>query len=74
MLLGPPVSIAAHEVPQRVAVIAFVKPEGQRLRVVVRVPLESMRDMQFAIRADGTLDLSKLGALLPEAAELWVAN
>jgi len=68
------VSIAAHEVPQRVALIAFVKPEGQRLRVVVRVPLESMRDMQFAIRADGTLDLSKLGTLLPEAAELWVAN
>ena len=67
-------SIAAHEVPQRVAVIAFVKPEGRRLRVVVRVPLESMRDMQFVIRADGTLDLSKLGTLLPEAAELWVAN
>ena len=73
-LLAPPVRIAAHEVPQRVAVIAFVKPEGQRLRVVVRVPLESMRDMQFAIRADGTLDLSKIGTLLPEAAELWVAN
>ena len=67
-------SVAAHEVPQRVAVIAFVKPEGQRLRVVVRVPLESMRDIQFAIRADGTLDLTKLGTLLPEAAELWVAS
>lgn len=73
-LLAPLVRIAAHEVPRRVAVIAFVKPEGQRLRVVVRVPLESMRDMQFAIRADGTLDLSKIGTLLPEAAELWVAN
>ena len=73
-LLGPPVSVAAHEVPQRVAVIAFVKPEGQRLRVVVRVPLESMRDMQFALRADGTLDLSRLGTLLPEAAEMWVAS
>lgn len=74
LLLGTPVSVMAHEVPQRVAVIAYVKPDGQRLRVIVRVPLESMRDMQFAMRADGMLDLSRIGALLPEAAELWVAN
>lgn len=74
LMSGVSARMLAHEVPQRVAVIAFVKPEGQRLRVLVRVPLESMRDMQFAIRADGTLDLTKLGALLPEAAELWVAN
>lgn len=74
LLLGPPVTVAAHEVPQRVGVIAFVRPDGQRLRVVVRVPLESMRDMQFAIQPDGTLDLTKIGTLLPEAAELWVGN
>lgn len=74
LLLSSPIATDAHEVPQRVAVIAFVKPEGQRLRVVVRVPLESMRDMQFAIRADGTLDLTKLGPMLTEAAELWLAN
>lgn len=73
MFIAPP-RVIAHEVPQRVAVIAFVKPDGKRLRVLVRVPLESMRDMQFAIRPDGTLDLARLGALLPEAAELWVAN
>ena len=74
LLLSVPVTIDAHEVPQRVAVIAFVKPEGQRLRVLARVPLESMRDMQFAIRADGTLDLTRLGPMLGEAAELWVLN
>lgn len=33
-----------------------------------------MRDMQFVIRPDGTLDLTKIGTLLPQAAELWVAN
>ncbi|MEO7360651.1 MAG: HupE/UreJ family protein [Gemmatimonadaceae bacterium] len=74
LLLSSPASLTAHEVPQRVAVIAYVKPDGQTLRVIVRVPLESMRDMQFGIRTDGTLDLEKLGLLLPEAAELWVAN
>lgn len=74
LLLSNPVGMDAHEVPQRVAVMAFVKPEGSRLRVVVRVPLESLRDMQFAIRPDGTLDLTKLGPMLTEAAELWLAN
>jgi len=74
LLLSAPITTRAHEVPQRVAVIAFVKPEGQRLRVVLRVPLEALRDMQFAIRADGTLDLAKLGPMLSEAAELWLAN
>ena len=74
LICSMPSSVMAHEVPQRVAVIAYVKPDGQRLRVVVRVPLESMRDMQFAIRPDGTLDLQKLGLLLSDAAELWVAN
>lgn len=75
LILATPVSVAvAHEVPQHVDVMAFVKPEGRRLRVVVRVPLESMRDMQFAMRPDGTLDLTQLGSRLAEAAELWVAN
>lgn len=74
LLLGTPASTVAHEVPQHVAVIAYVKPDGQRLRVIVRVPLESMRDMQFAIRPDGTLDLQKIEPLLADAADLWVAN
>ena len=64
----------AHEVPGRVAIIAFVKPDRRILHVVVRVPLESMRDLQYPLRKDGALDLSKMGALLPDAAELWIAN
>ena len=35
----------AHEIPPSVVVRAFVKAEGQRLRVLVRVPLEAMRDV-----------------------------
>jgi hypothetical protein len=68
------VRLAAHEIPVRVAVRAFVKPEGRVLRVVVRVPLEAMRDLEFPLRGQGYLDLARAGPLLADAARLWIAG
>src|SRR4051812_41928035 len=34
---------SAHEIPNDVTVQSFVKPEGQRLRLLVRVPLIALR-------------------------------
>jgi hypothetical protein len=65
---------AAHEIPERVAVRAFVQQDGRILRLLVRVPLEAMRDVDFPLRDDGSLDLVRVRALLPEAAQLWIAN
>ena len=64
----------AHEIPARVAVLAFVKPQGETLRVVARVPLESMRDVEWPLRGAGYLDLARAAPLLDEAARLWVAD
>ena len=36
---------AAHDIPRDATVRAFVRPEGSRVRVLVRVPLIAMRDM-----------------------------
>jgi hypothetical protein len=66
--------LAAHEIPVRVAVRAYVKPEGRLLRVVVRVPLEAMRDLQFPLRGPGYLDLARVGPRLDDAARLWIAS
>lgn len=74
LLLGWPASPSAHEIPARVAILAYIKPEGNRLRLVVRVPLESMRDVEFPLTKDGNLDLSKVGGFLPDAARLWIAD
>jgi len=74
LLIWSAPSVDAHEVPARVGILAFVRPEGQLLRVVARVPLESMRDLDIRPRADGTLDLATLGPLLPDAAKLWIAD
>jgi hypothetical protein len=72
--LQSPARLAAHEIPVRVAVRAFVKPEGRLLRVVVRVPLEAMRDLEFPLRGQGYLDLARAGPLLGDAARLWIAG
>ena len=52
----------------------FVKPEGNRLRVLVRVPLGSMRDIEFPLRGPGYLDLVRVQPLLPDVATLWLGN
>ena len=65
---------AAHEIPSRVTVLAFVKPEPGRLRVLLRVPLESMRDIDFPLRGPGYLDIERSEPLLRQAALVWVAG
>lgn len=74
LTLAVPSSVSAHEIPADVTVLAFIKPEGQRLRLLVRVPLASMRDIDFPLRGPGYLDLALTDALLRDAARLWIAD
>lgn len=78
MLLWRFVVPMAHEIPPSVVVRAFVKAEGQRLRVLVRVPLEAMRDVEFPLRGVNkdvaSLDLARADSTLHDAAKLWVAD
>ena len=74
LLLVRPASVAAHEIPKSVTILAFVKPEADRLRLVVRVPLEAIRDVKFPLRGPGYLDLAHLPPLLPGAAKLWIVD
>jgi hypothetical protein len=77
LLVGLCTNVAAHEIPGDVAIQAWLKPEGQRLRLLVRVPLVAMRDMNYPTRGDktlGILDLSRAESLLRDAATLWVGE
>jgi len=67
-------SAAAHDIPNDVTVTAFLKPEGDRLHLLVRVPLKAIRDINFPERGQGYLDLTRVDALLPDAARLWIAG
>jgi hypothetical protein len=73
LFVAPPAS-QAHEIPKSVTVLAFVKPAGDRLRMIVRVPLEAMRDVDFPLRGPGYLRLSALAPLLPQATKVWIAD
>lgn len=73
-LLGAARVAAAHDIPARVTVIAFLKPDGHTLTVVVRAPLEAMRDVNFPLRGTGYLDLARSGPLLTDAANVWIAG
>lgn len=63
----------AHDLPTDVTVQIFVKPEGQRLHLLVRVPLGAMGDVDFPRRDPGDrLDLAHIDAALRDAAALWL--
>src|ERR1700691_794392 len=74
MLYAPAQTALPHDIPSDVTVQMFIKPSGQQLQVLVRVPLKAMRDFEFPERAQGYLDLDRADADLREAATRWLAN
>jgi hypothetical protein len=73
-LLLLPLTAVAHDIPNDITVQAFFKPEGQRLRLIVRLPLKAMRDVVFPERGPGYLDLARVDPLLHDAATLWISD
>lgn len=64
----------AHEVPNEVTVLAFLKPEGQTLRFLVRAPMVSLRDVSVPVTGPGYLDIAAAEPALRDAAGLWIAD
>src|SRR5712672_1799346 len=69
-----PMRAAAHDSPTDVRVSAFVKPDGQRLSLLIRVPMKAMREVDYPRRGAGLLDLARADAALRNAATLWIAD
>jgi len=69
-----PHAALAHDIPNDVTVQMFVKPNGQHLDLLLRVPLNAMRDTEFPERGPGYLDLERVDASLREAASVWIAD
>jgi len=64
----------AHEIPADVTVRAFVKADGDRLRLLVRVPLQSLRDYDFPLRGPGYLELDGARPLVRDAVRQWIVS
>ena len=63
-----------HEIPADVIVRAFVKAEAGALHLVVRVPLTSMRDVDFPVRGPGYVEIGEATELLADQAKVWIAD
>ena len=66
-------AVSAHPIPESVTIQVAAKADGQKLRVLVQLPVAAMRDINFPL-LDGTeyLDLSRLEPPLRQAAETWL--
>ncbi len=73
-LLVLPATLVAHDIPGDVTIQAYLKADGQRLRLLVRVPLQAMRDIDYPRRDKDFVDLPRADRALREAATVWVAR
>jgi HupE / UreJ protein len=69
-----PVLTRGHEVPSDVTVQMLLRPEGERVRLLVRAPLEAMQDITFPTFGPGYLDVPRAETALRDAARLWLAD
>lgn len=61
-----------HEIPTEVLARAVGRARGQTFQLVMRVPLDSMRDAEVPEFGPGYLDIERLAPQLPALATQWV--
>ena len=67
--------LEAHDIPADAMVRAFVKPEGGHLRVLIRMQMTSIHEIEWPVhKEDGMLDLAKIDPFLREAAKKWLGD
>src|SRR5689334_828580 len=65
---------SAHDIPADATVQAFVKPEGKTLRVLMRLPLKTVLDVEYPHRERDFVDLARVEQSLRDAATLALSN
>ena len=74
LLAALPPGAAAHDIPNDVTVQMFLHSSGNKLDLLVRVPVKSMRDVDFPKIGPGYLDLSRADQFLNDAATVWLVR
>ena len=67
-------AVFAHDIPSRITVYAFVKPDGNQLQVLLRVPMEAFGEIVFPTRGPGYLQISEADFELQEAARVYLTE
>jgi hypothetical protein len=69
-----PLAVQAHDIPSRVTVFSFVKPEGDQLTVLLRVPMEALSEVVFPLRGPGYLKISESEEAQEDAARVYITE
>jgi len=69
-----PLAVQAHDIPSRVTVFSFVKPEGDQLTVLLRVPMEALSEVVFPLRGPGYLRISESEDAQQDAARVYITE
>ena len=64
--------VSAHDIPRDIVIHALVKPQGDRLNVVLRMPVEAIRDTPFPRLANNELDIPRTEPLLRDGVAQWL--
>jgi len=72
--VAPATRLFAHDIPRDVTVQAFAKPEGQTFRLLVRVPLKAIMDIEFPRKERDFVDMERVDQSLRDAAMIWLAR
>jgi len=67
-------SAAAHDIPNDVKLLVFVKPQAQQLTLLVRVPMAALREVDVPLRPGGFIDLPRAEPALREAVGVWLLD
>jgi hypothetical protein len=73
-VVGLAAPLSAHDIPNDVTVHAFLKPQVNRLHLVIRVPVKALRDIEFPKKGSTFLDIPNADKALREAAMVWVPS
>jgi hypothetical protein len=75
LLLLIPARPGAHEIPNDARVLMLVKPAGQRMQVLIRVPMTSTADtIKWPTNAAGYLDIENADSVLQDAVRLFLID
>jgi len=69
-----PLQGTSHDIPTSVVVQSILKVDSENLDLLVRVPLNAMRDVNFPMTGPGYLVISQADETLFDAATIWIAQ
>jgi hypothetical protein len=74
VLLCGSTSAQAHDLPGKLTILMYVKPQGTQVLVLLRVPMEGLTEIVFPLRGQGYLDFERAAPALQDAANVYIRD